>query len=317
MLTVFTVPKPFDGLVATIQRNALRSWLDLPDCRVIICGDEPGAREVARAFGIEQIRDVATNEFGTPLLSSVFPLAEERATHDLLCYANADIIFLPGLVTAAARVASELTRFVLVGEAWNLEVTEEISLTDGWDQRLARRAVKEGRVRPPWSIDFFVYPRGTLTEMPPFAVGRPAWDNWMIYQARRRRVPVVDVSGATTVIHQMHDYRHVKQRREYLWDGPEADANRAILGSEARLLSIADASHRLTPEGLANVSHHIVQRLRIELVSAPGGDVIVDALMLADRKARTTLRQARTFVRRAVRHVRARWPASVTSSRRP
>ena len=96
MLTIFAVPKPFEGHIGMIQRNALRSWKRLrPECQVILFGEEAGSREVVAEFGVDQIVEIAQNDFGTPLLSSVFELAEEQATRDLLCYVNADIILCP------------------------------------------------------------------------------------------------------------------------------------------------------------------------------------------------------------------------------
>ena len=76
MLTIFTVPKPFDGHIGIIQRNAIQSWRCLrPACEVILCGDEPGTAETAAALGTDRIPAVDRNEFGTPLLSSVFALS--------------------------------------------------------------------------------------------------------------------------------------------------------------------------------------------------------------------------------------------------
>lgn len=273
MLTIFTVPKPFDGHVALIQRNAIASWRRLgPECQVIICGDEPGSRAVAREFQADHIADVERNDFGTPLLSSVFQLAEERATADILCYANADLIFLPDFLEAVARVSRHLQNFLIVGETWDLDVTDDyIGGHDGWDDDLRCRAAASGTARTANSIDFFVFRSGALGPLPPFAVGRPAWDNWMIFRARSHRVPVVDVSAFTTVIHQHHDYGHVKQARGDKWEGPEADRNLALLGIDRRRgFSIDDATHKLTPDGLVRNPAKVVRRcLKTQLLATP------------------------------------------------
>ena len=53
MLTFFTTAKPFRGHDAVIQRNALKSWKLLhPDVEVILFGDEEGAAETCREFGL-------------------------------------------------------------------------------------------------------------------------------------------------------------------------------------------------------------------------------------------------------------------------
>jgi len=76
MLTIFSVPKPFHGRIGVIQTNAIRSWVLLrPACEVILFGNEEGTAEIASRFGIRHIPDVERNEYGTPLVSSVFSTA--------------------------------------------------------------------------------------------------------------------------------------------------------------------------------------------------------------------------------------------------
>ena len=48
------------------------------------------------------------------------------------------------------------------------------------------------------------------------------------------------------MIHQKHDYAHVKGARGYRWVGPEGDANKALLRL-GQSLSLHDATHRLFP----------------------------------------------------------------------
>jgi hypothetical protein len=71
LLTLFSIPKPFDGHIGVIQRNALESWTRLrPACEIVLFGDEPGVAEVARELSLKHVPDVTRNEFGTPLVNS-------------------------------------------------------------------------------------------------------------------------------------------------------------------------------------------------------------------------------------------------------
>ena len=84
MITFFTAPKPFQGHIDIIQRNAIESWLRLrPQCEVILFGDEEGIAEVARELKVRHIPEVARNEYGTPLISSLFEKAQEIARYDV------------------------------------------------------------------------------------------------------------------------------------------------------------------------------------------------------------------------------------------
>jgi hypothetical protein len=272
VLTIFTVPKPFEGHIGVIQRNAVRSWRALrPACQVILCGDERGTKEAAASLGADCIPDIERNSFGTPLLSSVFAAVESRAEHPLLCYVNTDILLLSDFVDAARKVAAAKRRFLMVGQRWDLDVAEPLDFEGGWEARLRGLVESAGTLHPPSGSDYFVFPRGALGPLPPFAVGRPGWDNWMIYRARSLKWPVVDATEVARIVHQNHAYGHVKQGTGDAWEGPEADRNLELIGAGERIFTLADVTHRLTPGGLKRALSpaHLKRRLRTMAVFHP------------------------------------------------
>lgn len=270
MLTLFTVPKPFRGHIGVIQRNALGSWARLePRLQILVCGEEEGAREAAAGAGAEFIPEVARNEYGTPLLSHVFALAAERARHGLLCYVNADIVLLPDFLAAAARLAALRPRFLMVGQRWDLDVREALPFeVAGWAAATARRARDAGILHAPAGSDYFVYPKGAMGTLPEFAVGRPGWDNWFLYRARVLRLPVVDATAVTTVIHQNHDYAHVAKATGTDWEGPEAIRNRELMGGGDHVFTLLDVTHRLMADGLRRPRSSAHLRRRIAALGA-------------------------------------------------
>ena len=107
MLTLFSTAKPFHGHSGVIQRNALKSWTLLhPDAEVILFGDEDGAAEACRDLGIRHEPKVSHNENGTKYLNYIFDRANEISHHNILCYANCDIM-LTADFRAAPRVDLE------------------------------------------------------------------------------------------------------------------------------------------------------------------------------------------------------------------
>ena len=63
MLTIFTIPKAFNGHIDIIQRNAIKSWTLLePKCQVILAGDDEGTDLAARDLGVEHIAKLTRNE---------------------------------------------------------------------------------------------------------------------------------------------------------------------------------------------------------------------------------------------------------------
>lgn len=249
MLTIFTIPKPFKGHNKIIQRNAIKSWLQLkPAAEIILMGDDEGVAETAHESGGRHIPSIEKNEFGTPLLSSAFSSAQKLAKNDILMYANADVIFFQDLIESIQKINKPA--FLMCGRRWDLDVTEEIDFEDDeWAARLNEKVKKEGERHGSSGKDYFGFPRNVVN-MRAFAVGRPGWDDWLIYDMRSRRVPVIDATEAVTVIHQNHDYTHSKFGEKKRVGGPEWKRNTEIAGGPANMMTLRDADWLLNKEGL-------------------------------------------------------------------
>jgi hypothetical protein len=249
VITIFAVPKPFRGAIATAQHNSLASWRALDgDAQIILVGDEAGVAEAAARHGVEHVAEVRRNAQGTPLLDDAFATARARARHDRLAYVNADIILMPDFLRAVQLVT--FARFLMVGCRLDLDLDEAIDVGRAdWTHALVRRARLEGRPHPPLGSDYFVLPARQPLPLPPFPVGRALWDNWMIYDARRRGIAVVDATEMVTAVHQNHDYGHLRGGQREVYDGAEAQRNRELLGRDFVPLTIEDATFRLGPAG--------------------------------------------------------------------
>lgn len=251
MLTIFTIPKPFRGHIAVIQRNAIKSWTLLqPSPEIILFGDDEGTREVAEEFGVRHIADVAHNEYGTPLVNDLFEKAERLATHNLLCYVNADIILMSDFMQAVERIARRKRWFLMAGQRWDVELKESLHFDPQWEELLRAYATRNGQLYPPTGIDYFVFPRGLWGEIPPFAVGRTIWDNWLLYRARSQKALCIDATQVIMAVHQNHDYSHGAKGKQSIWEGPEARLNLQLAGGRRCIFTLQDATHLLTAKGL-------------------------------------------------------------------
>ena len=231
-ITIFAMPKAFTGHTATIQKNAIRSWARLdPMPEIILFGDEPGIREMAEEVRAKRIADVSRNEFGTPLVDKLFESAQEYASNTVLAYVNADMILFQDFVRAIQKVQARLESFLLIGQRWDLSVLDEIDFRDRrWRESLERQLQEHAMLHAECGLDYFVFRRGLWPQIPPFAIGRTAWDNWLVMDPYRRGVPVVDGTECITAVHQDHDYGHVSGGRREVWRGTEAERNRALAG---------------------------------------------------------------------------------------
>jgi hypothetical protein len=245
-LTLFTAPKSFTNPhIATIQRNAIRSWMNLdPMVDVLLVGEETGLAETAAELGLPHLPEVVRNEQGTPLVSSIFDLARQASSSPVLAYLNADILLLPEFVAAARQAYALAERFLVVGQRWDLAVTQELDYGPGWDQRLKADLRARGRLHPPAGSDYFIFPRHLFSDMPPFAIGRAGWDNWMIFHARQQGWAVVDATPSLVVIHQDHDYSHLPDGKPH-YDLEESQRNTALAGGKMHMYTVLDTNKQL------------------------------------------------------------------------
>ena len=270
-LTLFTIPKGFtDPHVSLIQRNALASWRALgSEVEVLVMGDDPGVAETAREFGATHVGDPATNEYDTPLLDWAFAQAALRGSGERLCYVNADIILLEDFLAATLRLPREA--HLAIGQRWDCDIRAPIDFaTEG--RSLAPWARHSGKLDLGRGSDYFVYPKGTDFGLPPFAVGRPGWDNWIIGRTLDLGLPLIDLTPSVTVIHQNHDYGHVANRLGSDWEGPEARRNRTLGGWLDRYLHTpSNATHLLTRDGLrrARSAKHVRAKLEAFVALRP------------------------------------------------
>lgn len=272
-LTLFSAPKPFsDPHISLIQRNAIRNWLCLPEVEVLLVGAEDGLAEAAAELGVRLLPQVARNQQGTPLVSSIFELARQASQSPLLVYVNGDMLFTDDLIYGAVTAAERAENFLVVGQRWDVDITEPLDLGAGWQDRLKALAHNDGRLHPPQGSDYFIFPRQQFAGMPDFAIGRAGWDNWMIYHARQQNWPVIDATRAVLAVHQNHDYRHLPGGQPH-YNLEESVHNTALAGGMNNLYNMLDANLvlqdgalRPPPPSLAR----LVRRAELRLIPPDG-----------------------------------------------
>jgi hypothetical protein len=246
MLTIFTTPKPFKGHSRVIQLNAINSWARLrPAPQIILFGEEDGSAEVAAELNIMHVAEVERSEVGTPLVSSMFKLAQQMSENHLLCFVNADIMLTSVFVEGLRAVSSAKNQFVMTGRRTLLDVEEPWKFEQvNWEDALHHYAATKGKLDNWVAMDYFAFPRGVYNDVPPFIVGRARWDNWMIYSALTRGIPVVDATYDVLAIHQNHDYSHLAGGVKDCFTGREGQHNQELYGLQT-CIGTADSTHLL------------------------------------------------------------------------
>lgn len=243
-LTLFSAPKPFTNPhIAVIQRNAIRTWLELGmDVEVVLLGEEVGLAETAKSLGVRHISNIKRNSSGTPLISSLFDAARQLNSSPMFACVNADILLLPDFLTTARKTLQITNQFLLIGQRWDLEITKDLDFSTGWQERLKQECTEKGNLHKPTGSDYFIFPRPCFQKIPDFAIGRAGWDNWMIYESRRQGWTTIDATQKIQIIHQNHDYSHLPGGQTH-YRLPETDENIRLAGGRRAIFTLADADY--------------------------------------------------------------------------
>ena len=225
MITIFTTAKPFVGPMKVNQTNAITSWKQLgPDIEILLFGQGEGYSEAARDLGLIWIDQVRVSDYGTPFITSMFELAQQKGHYPTQLYVNCDIILLGDIQEILRRIYKE--RFLAVGQRWDLDLNEQIEFRNpNWKHRLQSQVINHASLHPPLGSDYFLYHGPIWAGLPTLVVGRGGYDNYLIYHCRLNGVPVIDLTEMMVAIHQSHDYRHHPDGYRGVFHGPEAELN--------------------------------------------------------------------------------------------
>jgi len=272
MITIFFSPKPFsDSEISVAQRNAIASWKALGnDIEIILFGNEDGTKEVVKEFSIKHVSDVPCSQEGLPKVNEMFSLAESMSPYNLLMYINSDIILLSDFVETVKCIADEMKnkQFLMLGQRHDLDLYRAVNFgEDEWDIKLRDLVRKNGNLRGPGAIDYFLFRKGMWPKkMPAFVIGRVQFDNWLIYCARFMRIDVIDATRTIMAIHQNHEQKegYFFKRRE----SPEALEQMKLTSEMRQNFLISDANLIYTKSGLSRPKMSISKLKRVILTGS-------------------------------------------------
>lgn len=251
MITIFASPKNFEGVFNHIQKNALNSWRSLGNnIQIIILGDSQGSKENAKMINALYIPDVKSSKSGVPYLSDMFLKAKKYSKYDILTFINADIILPKNFLDIVSKVYSQYSnKFLLVGHRWDLEVNKHLDYRNNneiagfWEH-----AKINSKKHPESGIDYFVFKKSMFKKVPDFVIGRPGYDNWLIWKARRQFVPLIDISNDIFALHQNHHFNfHNLSKDPKIFLESDGLKNKKLHGK--RLLNLSDANY-FTQQGI-------------------------------------------------------------------
>lgn len=250
MISIFTIPKAFsDPHIKLIQLNAIRSWQKLGnEYEIMLIGKDERVGWMARELKVKHLPQVEYNRYGTPLLDSAFSLAREHTRFDYLGFINTDIILSSDFLRIKL-VIEKFKKFLVVGQRHMLKLNVGLKFDDTWEDDIKRLVKECGYLDARNAMDYFIFHKNTFKNIPPFAVGRVCWDNWMIYESRRIKMSVIDATPMITAIHQKHEYTHIKDKGTDRDNNTEAKENRILAGGFDHIFDLDDTDLIFTADG--------------------------------------------------------------------
>ena len=245
-ITIFATPKPFEGHIGLIQRNAINSWMLLkPHPEIILFGNDEGVEETAKEFRLRYIPNLKRNKYGAFLVNDLFEKTQVEASNDIIVYVNSDIILLSDFMSALQQVSSRFTDFLVIGQRWDTNISEQIDFhIIDWEKKLRQFVYQNAFLHAPSGIDYFAFTKYLWPVIPAFGLGRTAWDNWLVSKAIKNRKPVIDATDIVMCIHQDHEYVPFTGREE------EETVNRKLAGKDIQLGFTSNAIWKLTFENV-------------------------------------------------------------------
>ena len=218
-LTFFTIPKAFSPPHwRHAQYNAIRSWKRLGPDKILLCSQDKGVKEAAEELGCVHLKVQLHEKFKLPLIQSSFDRAQAAATSRLMCFVNADVILMDDFKVAVELIAGRFKTFLMVGRRWGLKIRDPLDFSTGWQERLRKRQVKEGRLDGRAALEVHVFNRGLFGQrtVPRAIVGRWGADLWLAQHVMERGLPVIDATKAVVWVHQdpIHSTETIRTREQ-------------------------------------------------------------------------------------------------------
>jgi hypothetical protein len=189
-----------------------------------------GIEEVATALGVDYSGDLETDAAGQDRLDSFMAIGERAAKADTIMFINSDIFLGPGFVKLLKellqRPECQEKPFLISGIRYVFPMDDELefnpfvqSVEDYAQKHIYGDGPKRFANLRPDMLDFFIFKPHTYKVIPPFRIGKSAWDNWLFAEALRLGFNTISGGWSPPILYCIH---------------PEHDRPHQFLGAEQR-----------------------------------------------------------------------------------
>ncbi|XP_033754626.1 uncharacterized protein LOC117337647 [Pecten maximus] len=205
LLTLFT-SWPTKAEKYMCHNNTIRNWQQLkPLIQPILFTNEALLTEEANEKGWT-VLPVRKAGRGVPILKYMYKDAMERYNSTFYAFSNGDILYSHSLIDTLKALlnSSQIPRdkpIMVVGRRTNVQDVTSAEAVSG--KSVYKTANKRGKVFTVWAEDYFItsanYP---WKDIPEVVIGRRAYDNWLVSNARKQKHVTVDATNTLVALHQ-------------------------------------------------------------------------------------------------------------------
>jgi hypothetical protein len=222
-------PKKFHAPWLDLQVRAIESWKNV-EMESEVCIVAPQSDIETLPAGLVDYAVVAKeNELSPlPLFGDIMSEAYRCSDADLFCYLNSDIIVPTNFGQEGLEQLEH--KFLVIGSRWDMAEDAEYPVSHTRDDlaRCISRNLKVGKVElhGPTAVDYFIFRRSTFDQLKPLIIGRGGYDAALLAFCLRSQIQLVDATKSYPILHQFHDYSHIKGAMKRVMKGEEATYNR-------------------------------------------------------------------------------------------
>lgn len=211
ILTLFTT-WVYEKEKFKINNRTLFNWKSLPYVKLVVFTNSTVVKYYSEQAGFE-VLPIIKEASGAPVLPAMFVTVMKKFASEFYAFANGDILFTGSLVDTLEHIHCNLEQsrrqngLLVVGRRYNIPaqlVSDEVATS--WEQ--LDYISKSGSLFQADAEDYFITDKSyPWHDFLPVAIGRRAYDNWVVAYSRYHNITVIDASESIQCLHQTLDSR--------------------------------------------------------------------------------------------------------------
>ncbi|KAK6174333.1 hypothetical protein SNE40_017634 [Patella caerulea] len=190
----------------TVYTNTFLNWKKFkPHVQPVVFTNESAVIKQAMEHGWECQPLLHVSPYNVPILKYMYIQVQQKYRSRFYAYVNSDILFDDGLIKTLTAVNSstslpKVTPLLIIGQRTNVL---NVTLAESSTFQKLHEISKRGRLFHTYAEDYFITDRRFPWEtIPELAIGRPAYDNFLVLFARAGNMTVIDSTATILAVHQ-------------------------------------------------------------------------------------------------------------------